>query len=298
MKNNSSIGISFVCLLLFALSAAAQSNQESYAEKPTEQVEKPFSFIGEKQESVVLDGLYEKISTKEKRVLPYPHIREADVFWQKRVWREIDIRQKMNLPFAYPKQPLVNVLLEIIESQPEASIFLDEDFTTPLTVNDLISRFNSIDTIPIIDPVTFETRNEVVINDFDWTSVSKFRLKEEWVFHKTYSKMMVRILGIAPIRDIYDDNGNYRGQEAMFWAYYPNFREHLVKYEAFNPQNDYSSLTWEDVFEMRYFTSYIMKESNIYDRRISEYATGKDALIESERIKKDLFEFEHNLWTY
>jgi hypothetical protein len=48
----------------------------------------------------------------------------------------------------------------------------------------------------------------------------------------------------------------------------------------------------------RLFNSYIYKEENVYDRRIAEYAQGLDALLESERIKNDLLDFEQNLWQY
>jgi gliding motility associated protien GldN len=84
----------------------------------------------------------------------------------------------------------------------------------------------------------------------------------------------------------------------MYWVYYPDLRPILVKHEVYNPRNDAVRLTWEDLFEARMFQSFIMKESNVHDRRIQEYATGIDQLFESDRIKQEMFEFEHDLWTY
>jgi gliding motility associated protien GldN len=84
----------------------------------------------------------------------------------------------------------------------------------------------------------------------------------------------------------------------MYWCYYPDLRPILAKYEVFNPQNDAVRLSWEDVFESRRFESYIYKESNVYDRQIKEYATGVDLLLESDRIKNEMFVFEHDLWNY
>lgn len=110
--------------------------------------------------------------------------------------------------------------------------------------------------------------------------------------------MLPRILAIAPIREVTDANGNYRGEQAMFWAYFPAFRPYLAKYETFNPLNDSQRLTWLDLLEMRMFASNIVKESNVLDQRISDYAMGRDALLESDRIKTNLMEFEHNLWSY
>jgi hypothetical protein len=57
-------------------------------------------------------------------------------------------------------------------------------------------------------------------------------------------------------------------------------------------------MSWEDVFEMRMFSSYVIKETNEYDRMIENYAAGVDAIMESERIKNEIFEFEHQLWEF
>jgi gliding motility associated protien GldN len=84
----------------------------------------------------------------------------------------------------------------------------------------------------------------------------------------------------------------------MFWAYYPHLREVLARTEAFNPLNDAQRMTWEDIFEMRMFSSYITKESNVHDRRIDDYKTGIDALLESQNIKNTVFNFEQDLWSY
>ena len=247
----------------------------------------------------VRDRAYDKISAKEKRALQYDHLREADIFWEKRVWRVIDTRQKMNLSFVYPEQPFIDVLLDIIKKHPEeARIYMDDKFEEQLSEGDVGKQLGSVDTIFVIDPITYQETQKIVRNDFNWMSVNKFRVKEDWIFDEETSTMVTRIMAIAPIMDVVDDNDNYRGQKAMFYAYYPDFRKFLVNYEVKNEDNEAQNLTWEDIFEMRYFGSYIMKESNIQDRRISEYAEGRQALFESERIKDEIFMKEHNLWSY
>jgi len=258
-----------------------------------------FLSYGQPAESNVLDGAFKREVTVEKEILPYDHLREADAFWEKRIWRVIDVREKMNLPFAYPKEPFIEILLQAAENG-EATLYdaIDDEFTEVITVEELQSTLGGTDTVPIIDPDTYEETFEVVNNDFDPASVTKFRLKEVWVFDEERAMLVVRILGIAPIQDVYDDNGNYRGQRAMFWAYYPELRTALSSREAFNPFNDAIRMSWEDILEMRMFSSYIYKESNVYDRRIQDYATGVDALYESDRIKNEIFIMEHDLWTY
>jgi hypothetical protein len=75
-----------------------------------------------------------------------------------------------------------------------------------------------------------------------------------------------------------------------------------VNYEVFNRQNDAARLTYDDWFEQRLFSSYIIKQSNEHDNKIKEYDEFKDngvaALLEADRIKQELFEKEHDLWEY
>ncbi|MGB0839017.1 MAG: gliding motility protein GldN [Chitinophagales bacterium] len=251
----------------------------------------------------VRDGLYDKIAIKEKKILAYDHVREADVFWQKRIWRVVDTRQKMNQSFTYPERPFINVLLDKVKangpgSDSEIRVFRDDAFLNQTSWDELKTILNSVDTTYVVDPDTYEETMVVVENDFNWQTVTKFRMKEDWVFDEESSQMIVRILAIAPIEDVIDDNGNYRGQRAMFYAYYPDLRQHLMNEEVIGSFNDAMRLTWDDLFEMRYFGSFVMKESNIEDRRIEDYATGRDALLESERIKEEIFLKEHNLWSY
>ena len=110
--------------------------------------------------------------------------------------------------------------------------------------------------------------------------------------------MDVRIIGICPVQESYDEEGNYRGEQPLFWIYFPEAREIFVNQEVFNRNNDAERRTLEDIFWKRQFSSYIYKESNVYDRNIQEYATGLEAQLESGRIQKELFEKEHDLWEY
>jgi len=249
-----------------------------------------------------LDGAYVKTTTKEKDVIPYDYIREADVFWAKRIWRMIDVREKMNLPFKYPQQPLIQILHTAAKNG-ELTVYdpavVDADqFKQVMSVEDVKKLGTRVDTVMQVNPVTLEEEQVIQKNDLTWDKVVKYRVKEDWFFDEETSTMMVRIIGVAPIMEDYDASGNYRGDMTMYWIYYPDLRPILAKYEVFNPRNDAQRLSWEDLFEARLFESYIYKESNVYDRNIQEYATGMDALLESDRIKYDLFTFEHDLWDY
>lgn len=246
------------------------------------------------------DRAYEELTFEERVPIPYDHLREADIFWEKRIWRVIDFREKINLPFAYPKLPLAQVLIDVLKSG-EATAYhpLDDEFGTPLTDEQVEQKLYSVDTVLTYDLDTYEEIQQVVESEFDPVWVSKLWVKEDWVFDEETSTMVCRILGIAPVREKIDElSGIVIGDELMFWMYYPELRDILATKPVFNQFNDAVRMSWEDVFEMRLFNSYIIKESNVYDRTVENYASGIDAVLESERLKQEIFTFEHELWEF
>jgi gliding motility associated protien GldN len=250
----------------------------------------------------VIDGVYEKVTTVEKEIIPYDNIREADVFWSKRVWRTIDVREKMNLVFAYPQQPLIDIMHTAASNGDltvyDMTVLNADQFLQKLDVSKVKAIGNSVDTISRINPITLQQEEVIQRNEFDPQKIIKYKIKEDWFFNEETSTFQVRIIGIAPVIESYSSDGNYLGDETMYWIYYPDLRPVLAKYEAYNVANDAVRLSWEDLLEARLFSSYITKESNVFDRVIQQYATGLDALFESDRVKQQLFEFEHDLWSY
>ncbi len=246
-----------------------------------------------------LDDVVKRTIITEKRVLPYEDIREADLFWEKRIWRVIDVREKMNLPFAYPERPFFTILTEAAIAG-EIKVYSTEDdkFTSQLTPDEVSSQLSRMDTIIDMDEDTYEEITKVVRNDIDPADVKRFRIKEMWYFDKESSVMKVRILGISPMIDVLDDNGNFKYERPMFWVYYPDVREVLARERVFNVGNDASPVTWDDLLEMRFFSSYIYKESNVQDLRLEDYLSGVDLLLEGEKIKNEIFNFEQDLWSY
>lgn len=240
---------------------------------------------------------------KDMKPLPYEYVREADVMWSKNIWRVIDIRQKMNLPFGYPQKPLIQILHEAAKRGDitvyDPAVQDADQFKKVLSLTDVIKTGCSIDTNMQIDPENTDREIQVVTkSELSWDRIKKFRVKEVWYFDTRLSAMQVRIIGIAPVMEDYDANGNYRGDMTMYWIPYAQLRDLLAKEEVFNPVSDSQRYSWEDLFEMRHFQSYIYKESNVYDRNIQEYASGVDAQIESDRVKQQMFEYEHDMWNY
>ena len=137
-----------------------------------------------------------------------------------------------------------------------------------------------------------------VENNLNYEDVKRFRIKEVWYFDSHYSVLKVRILGIAPLIEKFDDAGNFKYEQPLFWTAYNQLRPVLAKEQVFNPQNDAAHTSWEDLMEIRYFASTIIKASNVHNRKIEDYLTGVDALLEAEKIRLEIFNFEHDLWSY
>jgi gliding motility associated protien GldN len=255
-------------------------------------------------EDKYLDDVVRRTMVFENRVLPYEPLREADIPWQKRIWRLIDVREKINLPFSYPLQPFFSILKEAVESG-EIMVFKEDDFKEMLTPDEVQAKLNRIDTTTRFNLETYEDEVIVVHTQVNPDDIKKYRVKEIWYFDEEASRMGVRILGIAPIKDEYDpQTGVFRYSTPLFWVYYPEARETLSRYYVFNEFNDAAPGTWADLFEQRRFSSYIIKQSNVLDFRLQDYFDDMDEdkgikiLMESERIKAELFNWEHDLWSY
>lgn len=285
-----------LCLLLCATQTAllAQDPEEIETTEKTETSEPETT-------DAPLDDVVKKDIMTERRVLPYQPIRESDIFWEKRVWRIIDVREKMNLPFAYPEEPFFKLLSDAATKGdlPVYSTEGNANFSKRLSTDDVLNMLSKTDTVVTFDPETYEEKVQIVRNDINWEDVKRFRIKEVWFFDKETSTMQVRILGIAPMIDVKDNEGNFRFERPMFWVYYPQAREMFARHRVFTlGGNTNATISWEDLFEMRYFASYIYRESNVYNRKLEDYLTGVDLLMESEKIKNEIFNFEHDLWQY
>jgi len=249
-----------------------------------------------------LDDVVRRTMIFETRVLAYEPVREADVPWEKRIWRIIDVREKLNLPFTYPVQPFFTILAEAAKTG-EMKVFKDEAFREMLTPEEVMSKLVITDTSLIFNPDTYEDEVVITNSPINPEEIQKYRVKEMWYFDEEASIMRVRILGIAPIKDYIDENtGEFKYAIPMFWVYYPEARESLARYYVFNEANDAAPTTWYDLFERRQFSSYIYKASNVLDLRLEDYYSGIDQgidrLMESEAIKMELFNWEHDLWSY
>ncbi len=255
---------------------------------------------------------------RERPPLDYEHLREDDAVFRQRIWRVIDTREKMNLPFSYGAnvredngyQLLFAILYRgVVDGKYTA--FVDENFSQPLTLDDFKKKASGgVDTLPVpsIDNPDVIIRKDVRVSEFPIELITEYKIKEEVIFDKESSRLFTRIIGIAPMGPALVSGKVVAGLEGrnypMFWIYYPETRAYLSQFHAYNPKNMASRMTWEDVFENRYFSSYIVKSSfdNPRDIPLAEMSQLKDnplfRLYEGETIKEKIFNYEQNLWSY
>ena len=263
------------------------------------------------------DNAIERNLVRERVPLVYEHIREDDAAYIQRVWREIDVHEKINLPFVYKaegdngNQRFIVMLLNAIKSNEIVAFSAtggDDRFTTPMT-------FKEIAELVVGKPKTIQIPNfaedpdgskgimkdTLISSEFNPDDIERYWVKEDVVFDKESSRMTTRILGIAPIKTIKNDDGSFRATTPLFWVYYPDLRPMLARYDVYNGRNYGAKMSWEELFESRMFSSRILKSTinNPNDAFISSYI--KDpilALLEGENIKEKIFNYEQDLWSY
>ncbi len=264
------------------------------------------------KKSLRLDDAVETVTVNGGRTpLAYENLRADDAAYRQKIMRELDCREKMNLPFMYSadadngNQRFISILLQAIQDS-AVTPFSDERFTTPMTLSEIVKmvsgdevEFNVYDdsTGQIIG--TKKQRNEISLDSF-----YKYHIKEEVVFDKESSRLFWRIIGIAPVKNFYNSLGIFLQESEVFWIYYPDLRPTLANYEVYNPKNFSAKMSWEELFENRFFSARIIKSSmdNPRDLLIKNY---KDLeknqlmqLMEGENVKEKISIREQDYWQY
>ncbi len=268
--------------------------------------------IGKIKKSLRPDEAVETKDIRDRTPLAYEHLRVDDAVYRHKVWREIDAREKINLPFRYSadenngNQRFISILLKTIQDD-EVTVFdpIDDRFTTPLTKAQVAKMLGGgTDTVPHYNDKGEIDRYDAKSREINLDSFYKFKIKEEVIFDKEASRLFWRILGIAPVRNVYSTAGDYIGPQDVFWVYYPDMRATFAKYEVYNGKNFGARMTWEELFENRMFSGRIIKSTidNPFDLPISVTPGLKDngvfQLLEGERIKEKIFNYELDLWSY
>ncbi|ANI89060.1 hypothetical protein A9P82_07020 [Arachidicoccus ginsenosidimutans] len=263
--------------------------------------------FSDNKKSLRRDGILEDDATDSTATpLPYTPLYSTDAVYRVRVWRVIDGTEKANLPYFFNSSidgedntRLINVIFNAIKNDSvQAFSSIDDRFTTPITFQQALDAFGSgTDTSASYDLngniVGYQVRQKALNPD----SIYKFRIKEEWVFNKRDGKTYVRILGIAPLISYTMSNGDVadNSEHAAFWIYYPDLRTALVRSLIPNPLNIGGTMTWEEVFEKRLFTSHIIKSTlDTQNGFTKEPLTG----AQGQTIQQELNNLSGQMWKH
>lgn len=305
----------------FVNNNAARGNRADTTKRPSTRKDVPLEVVkssgsgnpltDSNKVSLRNDNAVEANLIKDRTPLTYDYIREDDAIFKQRIWRVVDAREKMNLPFKNTMETdngsqLFFAILFKAVADGGVVAFEDERFTTPFTKERFKERFSGgTDTSDVLD-LDGQTviRREVRTREFPVDSVYRFQIKEEVLFDKESSKLITRILGVAPMGPQILPNGKVLEGPPItyFWIYYPDIRATLAKFEVYNPKNFGNRMTWEDLFEQRFYSSYIVKSTmdNPYNQTLAE-KHGKNKLfmlLDGEAIREKIFNYEQDLWAY
>ena len=259
------------------------------------------------------DGFYTKESElieNGKKAFEFPYVREADVVWAHRVWRVIDFKEKINQVFYYPQgidpinQGRMNLYNILDQALTEGRIrgFKNDMFTE--TIDDWGAFKASMgDSTEVsnfeydIDGNEIEVK-QIVVTSLKEEDVKTLRIKEDWFIDKNRSVEDVRMIGFCLVYEKQKEGISMTFPLAWIRYNDPEVRELLANSEVYNMDNDRARRSYDDIFRKRIFSSYIIRESNDFNRKIEDYASGIDAIMESQRIEDYLFEMEEDMWEY
>jgi len=295
-----------VALLVVGGSANAQSNLLN-AKTPDE--------IGKKTAA-------QMISDNDKP-LPYGYVHDRDIMFGKAVWEIIDLDERVNFPLYYPidtanigsdRRSLFDVLLKNIKNGKITEVYADDYFNTKKSLKDMASSFKYVDTLQTgIDEINnyyedYKTGKRVLdpqyinVRELSAIDISGYKIKGYWYFDKRQGELKYRLLGICPVAPEARDIGNDKADVIeLFWIYFPAIRDVLHEAHAFNDRNSAMPISFDHLLNARRFSAVIYKEENVYgDRKVEDYMkdNAQMQLLESERIKEKIRNFEQDMWNY
>ena len=256
----------------------------------------------------------------------YEYVDDKNILWSKVVYEFIDLNERLNFPLLFPvndtkyddtRKSLWRVIRENIENGKisevydsnndnftEASRIIGKD-STDLEAN-IYKNYNISDIYKSkYVPESFVPREVASSAD-----IFGYVIKGVWYFDKIHAELRYRLLAIQPYgKDLKTSVDGEETETGYFWIWYPSIREILDKHLVFNDKNNNNRISFDELLINRRFSSYIYKYDNVYgDREIRDYIRQRDnesysqwqtrIVMESERIKKEILDFEIDMWGY
>ncbi len=255
----------------------------------------------------------EDIISEAEGPMPYEYVNDRDVIFQKTVWETIPLDERANLIYYFPtkdqqdRKSLFSILKEGVMKKEIQEVFYSDEFRDKINTEELKKKFSRIDTTDtgkeLLNYGETKIPQEYIIEtELTPADVVEYRIKGAWYFDRNQGELKYRLLGIAPV--VVDINTKGSEQESfieLFWIFFPSARETFFKNYAYNEKNSRMKSNFDYLFNARKFSASIYRTDNIYgDEDISSYV-GENAmfqLLESERIKEHIRDFEDDLWNY
>ena len=259
------------------------------------------------------EDYYKRSFMWEKKPQKLDYVRESDVYWERIIWRIIDVREKENQYFYFPSNPegirgrknLAYVLWDAINAG-EIELFEDDEMKIPLDCQKVIERATRSDTVQMEvydDYGEADYTTVFVPHEFKSDDIYQYIIKEVAYLDRSRSGMQVRSIGLAPMESrfkVIDGETEFMGTVTLFWvpmlSY--NVRNLLACKETYYRENLTSLPTWEYAFNSFLYSSFITRVDNVYNRAIHEYLTGEDALLESQWIEEEIMNISLDMWEY
>jgi len=257
----------------------------------------------------------QQVEANDETPLAYGFIDDRDILWSKTIWEIVDLDERINFPYYYPtdtlnlgpdRRSLFHVLKKNLRNGKIKEVYDDDYFQSKLTYQEILDKLVAIDTLEAgieqlnageeLDPQYINRRTITA------AEIRQYRIKGTWYVNKRLGELKYRLLGVAPVApDVYtlDLPEDEQDLVELFWVWFPDARKSLNASKVFNNRNSSQPITYDHMLNSRRFNSLIYKEENVYeDRKIEEYIF-EDALkqlLESERVKSVIRDFEQDLW--
>ena len=257
----------------------------------------------------------QQIAANDEFPIAYGYVDDRDVLWSKTIWEVIDLDERVNFPYYYPtdtlnlgpdRRSLFDVLKKSLSKDQITEVYKSSYFQEKLSYKEIQERLVSIDTTDagyeqfnadgFVDPQFIERRRITA------AEIRQYKIKGTWYFDKRLGELKYRLLGLCPVAPdvaVKTAKGEEEDLVELFWLWFPDARTSLNKSKVFNTRNSSQPITYDHMLNSRRFNSIIYKEENVYeDREVKDYIY-EDALrslLESEKIKSVIRDFEQDMW--
>lgn len=247
--------------------------------------------------------------------LAYGYVHDRDVLMSRTTWEIIDLGEKINFPLYFPidtanigsdRRSLYDVLIKAIKKGKITEVYNDSYFNIKKSFKDIKASLSRIDTTDAgreqLNAGSAISPEYITQQDITSQDVTQYKIKGLWYFDKRQSELKYRLLGICPVTpDVYTINSEEPDLIELFWVFFPDARDSLHYAQSFNDKNSAMPISYDRILNSRRFNSVIYKEENVYgDRDIKEYMkdNAQNQLLESERVKDKIRNFEQDMWNY